>query len=166
MNKQTLDMPINDRRLLAYTMLFHDIGKPAKHIVREKNGEMIDSFFNHNVESEKVAKRVLANFGFNKEEIAIICKLVYKHDIFMFITADKTTNPYHKELSDELLDKEIEDLNQVADGQMLMQWLVMIGRSDNLAQNEKMTGKALELLEKFDEMLEERQNKFIKKTHF
>ena len=28
MNKQTSNLPIVDRRLLAYTMLLHDIGKP------------------------------------------------------------------------------------------------------------------------------------------
>ena len=52
MNKQTLNMPEKERRMLAYTMLMHDIGKPAKHIRREKNGEIIDSFFNGNIKSE------------------------------------------------------------------------------------------------------------------
>lgn len=164
MNKQTVGMPEAERRMLAYTMLLHDIGKPAKHIVREKNGKMIDSFFEHNVESEKVSKRVLSKLEFSEEEIKIIAKLVYKHDIFMFIKDKPTKNPYWKVLTPELIEEEIEDLNQVGDGEKLMKWLVMVGRSDNLAQNEKMTGEALALLDKIDKLLAKRRIDLKKKN--
>lgn len=153
MNNQTINMKKSDRRILAYTMLFHDIGKPFTHLVREKNGMKIDSFFNHNKKSEEIAKEILPKLNFNEEEIKTITKLVYKHDIFMFITLDKTTNPYHKQLDFNLIEKEINDLNQVGDGQKLLGWLIMVGRSDNLAQNEKMTANSLKLLDKFEEML-------------
>jgi len=153
MNNQTINLPIEERRLLAYTMLLHDIGKPAKHIVREKNGEMIDSFFNHNIESEKVANRVLAKLNFSEDEIKIIAKLVNKHDIFMFIKDRKTNNPYWKVLTPKLVEEEIADLKTVGDGEKLMSWLIMVGRSDNLAQNEKMTAEALALLDKFDYLI-------------
>lgn len=154
MNKQTEGMKIEDRKILAYTMLFHDIGKPEKHITREKDGEIIDSFFNHNVASERIARECLTKFGFNEDEINIIAKLVYKHDIFMFIKAYKTKNPHWRVLSEDLVNEEIKDLNQVGNGLELMKWLVMVGRSDNLAQNEKMTQEALALLDKFDEILQ------------
>ncbi len=153
MNKQTIGMPKEERRLLAYTMLLHDIGKPKCHIERIKNGQKIDSFFNHNIESEVVAKRALPKLGFNEEEIKIISKLVFKHDIFMFIKDKKTNNPYWKVLSPALVEDEINDLSSVGDGEKLMCWLVMVGRSDNLAQNEKMTGDSLRLLDKIDKML-------------
>ena len=150
MNKQTLDMPEDERKMLAYTMFFHDIGKPEKHITRKKDGKIIDSFYDHNIASERIAREVLPKLKFNEEEIEIIAKLVFKHDIFMFIKAYKTNNPYWKVLSKELVQEEIEDLNKVGDGLKLMRWLVMVGRSDNLAQNEKMTAESLELLNKSD----------------
>ena len=156
MNKQTKGMPESERRILAYTMLMHDIGKPAKHIIREKNGEMIDSFFDHNVESEVVARRVLPKLNFSEDEINIIAKLVYKHDIFMFIKDKPTKNPHWKVLTPELIEEEIKELSEVGDGAKLMKWLVMVGRSDNLAQNEKMTGEALALLEKINKILARR----------
>ena len=156
MNKQTAEMELNERRLLAYVMLFHDIGKPATHNVREKDGKMIDSFFNHNIKSEEIARRVLPNLGFSETEVEIIAKLIYKHDIFMFIKDYPTKNRYWRQLTDDLLEEEIQDLNSVGDGETLMSWLVMVGRSDNRAQNEKMTGEALALLDKFDKMIADR----------
>ena len=39
-----------------------------------------------------------------------------------------------------------------------MKYLIWVGRSDNLAQNEKMTGESLKMLEKFEEMLEKLAN--------
>ena len=154
MNKQTADMGEEERRILAYTMLFHDIGKPEKHITRVKDGKEIDSFFDHNIASERIAKQRLKSFDFTAEEINIIAKLVNKHDIFMFIKDKKTYNPHWKTLTDDLIQEEIEDLSQVGDGNKLMRWLVMVGRSDNLAQNEKMTGESLSLLTKIDGILD------------
>ena len=162
MNKQTIGMEENERRLLAYTMLFHDIGKPEKHITREKDGKVIDSFFEHNVASEKIARKNLPLLNFSKKEINIIAKLVYKHDIFMFIKLNKTNNPYWKTLSKELILEEIKDLSSVGNGQTLMRWLVMVGRADNLAQNEKMTAESLDLLNAIDKILNTlEQNKTI-----
>ncbi len=153
MNKQTSNMDLNERKLLAYTMLFHDIGKPEKHITREKDGVVIDSFFDHNVASERIAKVCLPKLGFNEEEINIIAKLVYKHDIFMYIKDFKTKNPYWKTLTKELIEEEIKDLNSVGEGVQLMRWLVKVGRADNLAQNEKMTAESLRMLDKIDTIL-------------
>lgn len=164
MNKQTINMKDRERRMLAYTMLFHDIGKPATHIVREKNGVMIDSFFNHNKKSVEIACEILPKLGFNEEEINVILKLVYKHDIFMFITLNQTTNPYHKQLSFEIIEKEICDLNEVGNGEELLDWLVMVGRSDNLAQNENMTYNALKLLDEFEKMLLVRKQTAIRNS--
>lgn len=153
MNKQTVGMKKEERKILAYTMLFHDIGKPEKHITREKDGKIIDSFFNHNLVSERIVKEHLPKLGFDEDEIKIIAKLVNKHDIFMFIKAYKTNNPYWKVLTEDLVKDEIEDLSSVGDGLKLMHWLVMVGRADNLAQNEKMTAEPLALLDKFDSIL-------------
>lgn len=156
MNSQTKELPEAERKLLAYTMLFHDIGKPAKKLQRKKDGKIIDSFFNHNEESEKIAKERLANFDFNKQERQIIEKLVYKHDIFMFIKPYASTNPHWKQLTPELVEKEIADLESCGEGEKLMRWLVMVGRSDSLAQNPAMTKESLELLDSFDDLIDQR----------
>ena len=54
MNKQTKDFK-EDRLMLATTMFLHDIGKPECHISRIVDGKPRDSFFNHNIASEKIA---------------------------------------------------------------------------------------------------------------
>ncbi len=148
MNNMTKDLSVEDRRVLAYTMLFHDIGKPKKHITRLKNGKNIDSFFDHNIESAKIAKEKLPKLGFEKDDVAIIEKLVYKHDIFMYIKDRPTNNPYWKVLTNELILDEIDDLSSVGDGYKLMKYLIMVGKADSLAQNEKMTAESLALHDK------------------
>ena len=71
----------------------------------------------------------------------------------MFIKSYETNNPYWRVLSKQLVEQEIEELNSVGNGNELMRWLVMVGRADNLAQNEKMTAESLKLLDKFDDIL-------------
>ena len=154
MNKQTKNMDYTIRRRLAYTMLLHDIGKPIHHIERMKDGVKIDSFFEHNIGSEKIARRVLPLLNFSESEIEIICKLIYKHDIFMFIKDFPTKNPHWRTLNFQVLKQEISDLNLVGNGIELMSQLIMVGRSDNLAQNEKMTADSLAMLNKMDNMLD------------
>lgn len=153
MNEQTKSYDEHTRLMLAYTMLLHDIGKPECHIVRNKDGKMIDSFFNHNVASEKIARRFLPKVGFEKKDVDVVAKLVYKHDIFMFIRPFKTNNKYWRVLDEKLIREEIQDLSEVGDGKELLKQLVMVGRSDNLAQNPKMTAESLQLLDKFDQIL-------------
>ena len=157
MNNQTVNLPYNDRRLLAYPMFLHDIGKPECHIRRIKNGKEIDSFFNHNIASERIAKRVSNEFGFSQDESKILAKLVYKHDIFMNIKLYDSSNKYWQKLTPNLVDKHIQDLSTVGNGTQLMKYLVMVGRSDNLAQNEKMTAESLDLLDHFDEMIRDKE---------
>lgn len=159
MNKCTYDLPDNDKRMLAYVMLFHDIGKPDKHIVRIKNGKQQDSFFNHNIRSCEIAKDILPKLNFNEQECNIMLKLIHKHDIFMFIKEFKSDNPYWRTLTDEVILEEVTDLSSVGDGYKLMQYLLKIGRCDNLSQNEKMTGESLKMLDKFESMLANLINK-------
>lgn len=154
-NKQTTSLPNLDRRMLAYIMFYHDIGKPACYVRRygKSYGREIDSFFNHNKKSAEIARRTLNKFGFNNEEILIMEKLIDKHDIFMFIKGKYTPNPYWRVLNEELLKEEIADLNKVGDGKKLLSYLIKIGRADSRAQNPSMTKEALHLLDSMDKML-------------
>lgn len=155
-NKLTDNLPHETRRRLAYTMFLHDIGKPACYIRRYSKlyKREVDSFFNHNLESKKVAGRVLSYFGFSNEEKKIIEKLIEKHDIFMFITLKDDGNRFHHVLTQEYLNSEISQLNEVGDGKVLMQELVLVGIADNKAQNPQMTKTSLHLLDVINSMLE------------
>ena len=153
MNNQTTNLPQQTRRMLAYVMLFHDIGKPQCHLRRMKNGKMIDSFFDHQIASEKICARVIDNFDFSEQEQAQICKLVLMHDIFMYISDGPTNNQFKKPLSKKLIAGYIDELNQIGDGKQLFYYLCLVGRADNLAQNPQMTQQSLELLDKIEDML-------------
>ena len=155
-NKQTVDLDNGTKRMLAYTMFLHDIGKPQCHIRRYSKlyDREVDSFFNHNKAGVKIADRVLDDFEFNKTESSIIKKLIDMHDIFMFVTLEQDENPHHQVLTNKYIDTQIEELNSVGNGENLLKYLIMIGRADNLAQNPVMTGDSLHLLDVFDSMLD------------
>ena len=152
-NRLTVGLPEEDRKMLRYVMLFHDIGKPDTHIVRRKNGEMIDSFFNHNEKSAEIALRALPKLGFDAKQVEVMVKLIFKHDIFMFIKTFESENRYWRVLNQQLIYEEAADLAKVGDGEKLLKYLVLIGRADNLSQNEKMTGESLAMLDQFEELM-------------
>ena len=154
-NSQTKDLDDKTRRQLAYTMFLHDIGKPECKLRRYSKlyGREIDSFFNHNKASTKVADRVLGQFGFDQQEQAKIKHLVHEHDIFMFITMNPDGNKYHKPLTYSLIDELVDDCSSVGDGREVLGQLIMVGRADNLAQNPEMTANSLKMLDKMQSML-------------
>lgn len=148
------------KRLLAYTMFLHDIGKPECHIRRysKSYGREVDSYFNHNIAGVKIADRVLPQFNFTKEEIDIIKILIEDHDIFMFITLQDDNNPHHKVLDKKVILDEINKLNNYGNGAKLMKYLIRIGMSDSLSQNPQMTINSLRLLSVMDTMLDDMLN--------
>ena len=124
--------------------------------LNSESGNVIVCSSSHNLVSEKIAGRVLPDLGFSKEQIAVIKKLVNKHDIFMFIRIEETSNSYWKKLDHKLIDQEVKELSEVGNGEKLIKHLVMVGRADNLAQNPKMTEYSLKMLDAFDKMLSRR----------
>jgi tRNA nucleotidyltransferase (CCA-adding enzyme) len=157
MNRQTKDLPYNVRRLLAYTMFYHDLGKPACYIKRFSKlyGRMVDSFFEHNIVSTDIAKRTLKYFNFSDKDITKIQHLIYNHDIFMFVTLQDDNNPHHHVLTPTLIHEKISNFNQICNGYELMQYLIMVRRADNLAQNPQMTKNSLHLIDVMKSMLEQ-----------
>lgn len=156
MNKQSAGMDYDTRRMLAYTMFLHDIGKPECHIRRYSKlyGRAVDSFFDHNKAGVKIADRVLDKFDFNSTDSSVISKFIDMHDIFMSIRLKNDNNPYHHVLTEEYINTQINELNSVGNGEQLLKYLIMVGRADNLAQNPEMTGDSLHLLTVFDSMLD------------
>ena len=155
-NKQTKGLDYSIRRILAYTMFLHDIGKPNCLISRYSKlyKREIDSFFNHNMAGVKIANRVLDKLNFNKKEQSLIKMFIKEHDMFMFITLENDGNPYHKVLTPNLIKDKVEELNKIGNGKMLLKFLIFIGRADNKSQNPQLTKKSLKLLDKMEIMLE------------
>ncbi len=154
-NKLDKDYDKEVRRELAYTMFLHDIGKPKCYIRRYSKlyGREVDSFFNHNLESEKIAKRVLPQFNFNEKQQQVINLLVENHDIFMFIKQTDDGNKFHKVLTMKLFESYVNEFNKVDDGTKIMEYLLKVGRADSSAQNPKMTKNSFKLLDAMEEML-------------
>lgn len=158
-NRQSFGMSESERLELAFIMFLHDIAKPkCKFAKKDKNGKMIDHFYNHNKESAIIAKRVLPQFGFDKSEIAVMVKLIFKHDIFINVKDFKSNNPYFRFLTTELVIEEIEELNQVGDGYKLFDYLIKIARADALAQNPEMNPSSLKLLNKVESIYKKLPN--------
>lgn len=146
MNKLTVGLSENERKLLAFTMFFHDLGKPEYHKVKRKNGKICDSFKGHNIGSEKIAKRVLRHLKFNKAEQKIILTLVREHDVFIKFS-DEPKEEWQIKPTAEYLKEYIKGLNKFGDGKKIFEYLILVGIADNKAQNPKMTKEPLEMLE-------------------
>lgn len=75
-------IPLGDwqLKLLKWTMLFHDIGKPY---VKKINEDGTDSFAGHDDKSVELAAGILDRFYFTEEEKKIILTLIKYHDRFL-----------------------------------------------------------------------------------
>lgn len=155
-NELSKDLSTKDKRLLAYVMLFHDLGKPACHKQEIVDGKPRDRFRGHNLESEKIVQRTISNFGFNENEEKIIAEFVKKHDMFIKIRNEDEPEEWGEPLTEELVDREIADLEHLGNGLHLMELLVKVGLSDNLAQNLEMTTGKRKMLHNFDEILKQK----------
>ena len=75
-------IPIGDweKKILKWTMLLHDIGKPYVKIISSDGSE---SFAGHDDKSVELAEEILKRFEFSNEEIKIILTLIKYHDKFL-----------------------------------------------------------------------------------
>ena len=68
------------KKLLKWTMLLHDIGKPYVKVILDDG---TDSFADHDEKSVELAKGILDRFYFNDEEKKIILTLIKYHDKYL-----------------------------------------------------------------------------------
>lgn len=153
MNAQTLHLTGNERKLLAYTMFFHDLGKPECVKVKEVNGIKKDTFRFHNLASERIAKRVLPSLNFSGREREIITVLVKEHDIFMYLS-EELEKDGKTEPTAEYLKEYIDGLSACGDGKRIFGYLIMVGLADNRAQNPEMNGKSLAFIKRLARLSE------------
>lgn len=92
-------IPIGDwqKRILKWTMLLHDIGKPYVKTIAEDGTE---SFAGHDDKSVELAGPILDRFYFSEEEKRIILTLIKYHD--RFLNEGEITNDNMKFLASEL----------------------------------------------------------------
>ena len=154
-NKLTKTLKEDESRMLAYTMFLHDIGKPLCKTRRYSAlyKREVDSFFEHNKVSKKIADRVLNSFGFSIKEQNIIKTLIEEHDWFMFVVLKDDGNKYHKVLTNSLLKEQIANLNKTYNGIKMMEYLTRVGIADNMAQNPSLTKESLEKINIIKNML-------------
>lgn len=155
MNELTRDEDFYTRRMLAYVMFLHDIGKPECKLRRfsKRFNRYVDSFFNHPLKSVQIADRVLDKLGFSRVDKDTMLVLIREHDIFMSFTLDKN-DKYATLLTKTSLDSLLKRFSDMSKGVKLMKFLIKIGRADNMAQNPALTAPSLALLDAFENMLQ------------
>lgn len=78
--KDNLKYSSYDMKILKWTMLLHDIGKPK---VKTINSEGNDSFAGHDEMSLVLAERILNRFDFSNEDKKLILTLIKYHDKYL-----------------------------------------------------------------------------------
>lgn len=91
--------PIGDwqKKILKWTMLLHDIGKPYVKIIAEDGTE---SFAGHDEKSVELASNILDRFEFDEHDKKVILTLIKYHD--KFLNEGEITNDNMKFLASEL----------------------------------------------------------------
>ncbi len=145
-NRLSCNLKKDEQKILSFIMLFHDLGKPACKKEKIKNGKICDTFHGHNVESEKIARRVLPHLDFSSN-LDIMCKLILDHDFFIAVSENCFENVEKRlEIISNAVEKKISDLNAFGDGKHLMYLLCLIGIADNLAQNRVLSSATTEVI--------------------
>lgn len=78
--KENIQRNSFEMKILKWTMLLHDIGKPYVKVVGA-NGN--DSFAGHDDKSVEIAAQILERFSFSEEEKNIILTLIKYHDRYL-----------------------------------------------------------------------------------
>jgi tRNA nucleotidyltransferase (CCA-adding enzyme) len=68
---------IQNRRLLRFTMLLHDMGKPS---CRTTDADGVDHFFGHGPKGAEIAEKVMRRLKMDNDTIRKAVKLIYYHD--------------------------------------------------------------------------------------
>ena len=78
--RDSLKFSSHDMKILKWTMLLHDIGKP---IAKTINSEGFDSFSGHDDVSVQLADKIIDRFDFDEEDKKIILTLIRYHDRYL-----------------------------------------------------------------------------------
>jgi tRNA nucleotidyltransferase (CCA-adding enzyme) len=122
---------IKSDKVLRWTMLLHDIGKPVKKSTDAKN---IDHFYGHQEESANLAKIILNRLKFDNKSIEKICILIKYHDL-KIATSHKAVRKAVRVVGGE-------NFNDI----------IRIQKADKKAQNLQYSGENLIELDKIEDV--------------
>ena len=135
-----------EKPLVRVAALFHDIGKPKAKTERFENGAKIINFYNHEIYSEQIAKKVLQNLKFSNAEIDFICNLIKNH---MFNYESKCKNSAIRRFIVKVGSQNIDDLID-------LRLVDMYGKyNEPVKKDSSACLKLLELKERISEILSE-----------
>ncbi|TCT13945.1 tRNA nucleotidyltransferase (CCA-adding enzyme) [Natranaerovirga pectinivora] len=117
--------------ILRWTMLFHDIGKPAKKTTDKKG---IAHFYGHAEESSILAERILKRLKADNKTITTVKRLIIHHD-------------YRYKVSSKTVRKAIFKV-----GEDIFPLLLKVQKADVMAQSEYMKEEKLLTIEKINEI--------------
>ena len=154
-NELSKDLPKEDQKVLAYTMFYHDLGKPEALKINMSGSNPLHSFSYHQEISADIVNRTIKNFSFSEEEQEKIYTLVKHHDYFMlsYKNIDKYIN--NEEYLSECIKDDINFFGEDEIGKEYLNNLVLIAKADNLSQNPEMTKESLEFLDSYEKLLNE-----------
>ena len=114
-NYYACDASPKEKPLVRLAALFHDIGKPKARTERFENGELIVNFYNHEIYSEEISRKILQRLKFSNAETEKICNLIKNH-MFNYESSwtDATVRRFiirvGKENLDDLIDLRLSDM--------------------------------------------------------
>ena len=118
-------------KILRLTMLFHDMGKPAKKTIDETGRA---HFKGHAEVSERIAKDIMHRLKFDNDTLRKVTKLVYYHDYRMPASFRNVRRA----------------MNKI--GEELFPYYMQIRKADTLAQSEYRREEKLKNLEEIEEI--------------
>ncbi|MDR0849981.1 MAG: HD domain-containing protein [Christensenellaceae bacterium] len=131
------------KTLLLWTMLLHDIGKPAALKLAQKKGKY--NFHNHAELGAKMIPHILKRFNFEKSEIRQITKLVYFHEIFIHMKTYNASKIWGTRLSAKNIDPVIKRVGTENFRLLLfVNYFDLMAQSSYLQENKLLLNKCAE----------------------
>lgn len=121
-------------KVLRLTMLFHDMGKPAKKTVDEKQ---VAHFKGHAVVSEEITRNIMHRLKFDNDTLRKVAHLVYYHDYRMPAEAKNVRRA----------------MNRI--GEELFPYYQQVRRADTAAQSEYQKAEKLANLDAIERLYRE-----------
>lgn len=121
-------------KILRFSALFHDIGKPQCFTVDKKG---IGHFYGHPEVSEKLTFNILKRLKFDNKTVEQVTELVKRHDV-KIISETKYVRRFVVKMGDELFEK-----------------LLLLKRADAMAQNPIFTPEKLKYINELERIYNE-----------
>ncbi|XCP87084.1 CCA tRNA nucleotidyltransferase [Roseburia hominis] len=127
-------MEIAPVKVLRLTMLFHDMGKPAKKTVDEDG---VAHFKGHAAVSAELAKEIMQRLKFDNDTLHKVSRLVWYHDYRMHATSRNVRRAMHKI------------------GEDIFPYYMQVRRADTMAQSSYQKEEKLANLDGIEQLYEE-----------